>query len=149
MLTPPTASWANSPSASPSSSWASTSPYSIPVVRLLLSGLLCSCISYMSTVDCGDYVVVTNARKVKVTGKKADQIIYRHHTMYPGNLKEIKYKDMMKRKPDEVRCGLTSSRFSQKICAPRVDYPKGSLRHAAQKQAARPETGEAADIRGR
>ncbi|KZT06473.1 60S ribosomal protein L23 [Laetiporus sulphureus 93-53] len=54
------------------------------------------------SLDCGDYVVVTNARKVKVTGKKADQIIYRHHTMYPGNLKEIKYKDMMKRKPDEI-----------------------------------------------
>ena len=40
----------------------------------------------------------------KVTGKKAQQIVYRHHTMYPGGLKEIKYKDMMVKKPDEVRC---------------------------------------------
>ncbi|CAE6537948.1 unnamed protein product, partial [Rhizoctonia solani] len=53
-------------------------------------------------VDCGDYVCVTNARKVVVTGRKADQIIYRHHTMYPGGLKEIKYKTMMERKPDEI-----------------------------------------------
>jgi large subunit ribosomal protein L13 len=54
-------------------------------------------------VDCGDYVVVTNARQVKVTGRKEEQILYRHHTMYPGGLKEIKYKDMMAKKPDEVR----------------------------------------------
>ena len=52
-------------------------------------------------VDCGDYVVVSNARKVMVTGRKAEQIVYRHHTMYPGGLKEIKYRDMMQRKPDE------------------------------------------------
>ncbi|CAL1699996.1 unnamed protein product [Somion occarium] len=53
-------------------------------------------------VDCGDYVVVSNARKVKVTGKKAEQLVYRHHTMFPGGLKEISYRDMMARKPDEI-----------------------------------------------
>lgn len=53
--------------------------------------------------DCGDYVCVTNARKVLVTGRKEDQIVYRHHTMYPGGLKEIEYKKMLERKPDEVR----------------------------------------------
>ncbi|KAI0071842.1 60S ribosomal protein L23 [Panus rudis PR-1116 ss-1] len=52
--------------------------------------------------DCGDYVVVSNARKVKVTGKKAEQKVYRHHTMFPGGLKEITYRDMMARKPDEI-----------------------------------------------
>ncbi|KAM0748313.1 putative MRPL23-mitochondrial ribosomal protein, large subunit [Meredithblackwellia eburnea MCA 4105] len=52
--------------------------------------------------DCGDYVVVTNARKVVVTGRKADQKIYRHHTMFPGGLKEIPYKTMMDQKPDEI-----------------------------------------------
>ena len=56
-----------------------------------------------SQADCGDYVVVTNAKKVKVSGRKEDQMLYRKHSMYPGGLKEIKYKDMMKRKPDEVR----------------------------------------------
>ncbi|OCH94503.1 60S ribosomal protein L23 [Obba rivulosa] len=57
---------------------------------------------YNPGVDCGDYVVVTNARKVKVTGRKSEQIVYRHHTMYPGGLHEIQYKDMMKKKPDEI-----------------------------------------------
>jgi len=53
--------------------------------------------------DCGDYVVVTNAKKVKVSGRKEEQVLYRKHTMYPGGLKEIRYKEMMRRKPDEVR----------------------------------------------
>jgi len=57
---------------------------------------------YDPGLDCGDYVVVTNARKIKVTGRKAEQKLYRHHTMYPGGLKEIQYKDMMARKPDEI-----------------------------------------------
>lgn len=57
-------------------------------------------------VDCGDYVVVSNARQIKVTGKKAEQLVYRHHTMFPGGLKEIKYRDMMTKKPDEVSSGV-------------------------------------------
>ncbi|GAA6059639.1 hypothetical protein JCM10212_004142 [Sporobolomyces blumeae] len=52
--------------------------------------------------DCGDYVVVKNAAKVKVTGKKADQKLYRHHTMFPGGLKEIPYKRMLEQKPEEI-----------------------------------------------
>ena len=58
--------------------------------------------------DCGDYVVVTNAKRVKVSGRKDEQVLYRKHTMYPGGLKEIKYKEMMQRKPDEVRKTLVS-----------------------------------------
>ncbi|KAI0275310.1 60S ribosomal protein L23 [Gloeopeniophorella convolvens] len=57
---------------------------------------------YDPSVDCGDYVVVTNARQVKVTGRKAEQIVYRKHTLYPGGLKETKYQDMMAKKPDEI-----------------------------------------------
>ncbi|BGP18902.1 hypothetical protein JCM10213_005513 [Rhodosporidiobolus nylandii] len=52
--------------------------------------------------DCGDYVVVTNAQKVAVTGRKADQKLYRHHTQFPGGLKEIPYKTMLERKPEEI-----------------------------------------------
>ena len=51
---------------------------------------------------------MTNASQVKVTGRKADQILYRKHTLYPGGLKEIKYRDMMSKKPDEVRRSLVS-----------------------------------------
>ncbi len=57
---------------------------------------------YDQSKDLGDYVVVTNAKQVVVTGRKADQRVYRHHTMYPGGLKEIKYKEMMERKPEEI-----------------------------------------------
>lgn len=52
--------------------------------------------------DCGDYVIVTNARKVKVTGRKDEQILFRKHSLYPGGLKETPYKDMMIKNPDEV-----------------------------------------------
>jgi len=53
--------------------------------------------------DCGDYVVVKNAKKVRVTGRKAEQKLYRHHTQFPGGLKEIPYATMLDRKPEEVR----------------------------------------------
>jgi len=45
---------------------------------------------------------VRNATKVKVTGKKKDQLVYRSHTMFPGGLKEIPYKTMMEKKPENV-----------------------------------------------
>jgi ribosomal protein L13 len=54
-------------------------------------------------VDCGDYVVVTNARKIRVTGNKEKQVVYRHHTMYPGGLKEKSYRDLMAHRPEQVR----------------------------------------------
>ncbi|KAF8467433.1 ribosomal protein L13, partial [Gautieria morchelliformis] len=57
---------------------------------------------YDPSTDCGDYVVVTNASKVKVTGRKEQQLVYRHHTMFPGGLKEISYRDMKAKKPDEI-----------------------------------------------
>ncbi|RIB07502.1 ribosomal protein L13-domain-containing protein [Gigaspora rosea] len=52
--------------------------------------------------DCGDYVVVINAKEVAVTGKKAEQKLYRHHSGYPGGLKTISYKIMLEKKPDEI-----------------------------------------------
>ncbi|GAA5879408.1 hypothetical protein JCM16303_003192 [Sporobolomyces ruberrimus] len=57
---------------------------------------------YDQSNDCGDYVIVKNAKKVKVTGKKKEQLVYRHHTMFPGGLKEIPFETMMERKPEEI-----------------------------------------------
>ncbi|KAK0443929.1 ribosomal protein L13 domain-containing protein [Desarmillaria tabescens] len=57
---------------------------------------------YDPSVDCGDYVVITNCLKVKVTGRKPEQFLYRKHSMYPGGLKETPYKDMMVKKPEEI-----------------------------------------------
>ena len=51
-------------------------------------------------VDTGDYVIVVNADKMVLTGKKLDKKMYRHHTGYPGGLKETSYKVMMEQKSD-------------------------------------------------
>lgn len=52
--------------------------------------------------DCGDHVIIINAEKVVLTGKKLDQKMYYHHTGYIGNLKEVKYSTLMKTKPEFV-----------------------------------------------
>ena len=57
---------------------------------------------FTPTIDTGDYVIVINADKIKVTGKKLDQKIYTHHTGYIGGLKEITLRRMMDTKPSEV-----------------------------------------------
>lgn len=55
------------------------------------------------SVDCGDYVLVTNCKNIKVTGKKQQQLVFRSHSGFPGGLKEVKYENMMNKKPEEVR----------------------------------------------
>ncbi|MCB0360267.1 MAG: 50S ribosomal protein L13, partial [Bdellovibrionales bacterium] len=52
--------------------------------------------------DCGDYVIVINAAKVSLSGRKPEQKVYRHHTGYTGGLKEIPVARMMEEKPEEV-----------------------------------------------
>lgn len=52
--------------------------------------------------DCGDYVIIVNAEKVKVTGKKLDQKIYYHHSAYVGGMKETTLREMMAKKPEQV-----------------------------------------------
>ena len=50
--------------------------------------------------DCGDFVIVINADKAILTGKKLDQKYYRHHSGWVGGLKEIKYRTLMQTKPE-------------------------------------------------
>ena len=52
--------------------------------------------------DTGDYVIVVNAEKIKVTGKKLDQKIYYHHSEYVGGMKETDLKTMLAKKPEKV-----------------------------------------------
>lgn len=52
--------------------------------------------------DTGDYVIVINAAKIKVTGKKLDQKIYYHHSDYVGGMKETTLREMMAKKPERV-----------------------------------------------
>ena len=58
--------------------------------------------SYTPHLDCGDHIVVVNAEKVKLTGNKIDQKIYRRHSGYPGGLKETPIRRMLERRPEEV-----------------------------------------------
>jgi large subunit ribosomal protein L13 len=57
---------------------------------------------YTPHVDVGDFVVVINADRVAVTGRKAEQRVYRRHSGYPGGMKETSYEQMLTRKPTEV-----------------------------------------------
>ena len=57
---------------------------------------------YTPHVDVGDFVVVVNAERVRVTGKKAEQRVYRRHSGYPGGMKETSYEQMLARKPTEI-----------------------------------------------
>jgi large subunit ribosomal protein L13 len=57
---------------------------------------------YTPHLDCGDYVVVTNAAKVKLTGKKAEDKVYFRHSGYPGGLKKITLPQQMEKDPRKV-----------------------------------------------
>ena len=53
-------------------------------------------------IDCGDNVIVINAEKIKVTGKKMDQKVYYHHSDYVGGLKEATLREKLANKPEQV-----------------------------------------------
>ena len=53
-------------------------------------------------IDCGDNVIVINAEKIKVTGKKRDQKVYYHHSDYVGGLKEATLREKLEKKPEQV-----------------------------------------------
>jgi large subunit ribosomal protein L13 len=57
---------------------------------------------YTPFLDTGDHVIVINAAKIKVTGMKAEQKMYRHYTGYPGGLKEEEFRKLMTRKPEMI-----------------------------------------------
>lgn len=59
-------------------------------------------VRYTPSLDCGDHVVVINARAVRLTGKKLDQKFYRWHTGYPGGLKEVKARHLFDNKPEQM-----------------------------------------------
>ena len=64
--------------------------------------------SYSPHVECGDYVIIINADKAILTGRKLDQKIYYHHSGYTGGMSETKYRDLMNDKPEfAVRHAIT------------------------------------------
>lgn len=59
-------------------------------------------VNYVPYLDCGDFVVVINAKDVKVTGKKESQKVYTRHSGYPGGLKQETLSKLRERKPEEI-----------------------------------------------
>ncbi|MCH7995556.1 MAG: 50S ribosomal protein L13 [Planctomycetes bacterium] len=57
---------------------------------------------YTRHVDCGDFVIVTNCEKIRVTGRKAETITYPHYSYYPGGYREEPYQRVLERHPDRI-----------------------------------------------
>ena len=88
--------------------------------------------------DCGDFVIVINADKAILTGKKLDQKFYRHHSGWMGGLKEVKYRTLMQTKPElamELAVkGMLPHNIIGKDSLTRLRvYRGGEHEHAAQK----------------
>ena len=58
--------------------------------------------TFVPHMDCGDHVIIINADKIVLTGKKLEQKMYYHHTGYIGNMKQVKYKTLLEKKPEFV-----------------------------------------------
>ena len=94
--------------------------------------------TYTPHVDCGDYVIVINAEKVAVTGKKRQEKIYKRHSGYPGGLKETTLGEMRATKPEEiilhaVRGMMPKGRLGRQMFKKLKVYAGPEHPHAAQK----------------
>ena len=92
--------------------------------------------------DCGEFVIIINASKVVLTGKKLDQKMYYHHTGYIGNMKSVKYSTLMKTKPvfvvEKAVKGMLASNSIGKAAFNRLHVYAGAEHpHAAQKPVVR------------
>jgi large subunit ribosomal protein L13 len=94
--------------------------------------------TYTPYVDTGDYVIIVNAGKVKVTGKKAEQIVYDYYTLYPGGHRFIKFAEMMTKNPERViklavRRMLPKNKLGMKMLTRLKVYRGPDHEHQAQK----------------
>ena len=93
---------------------------------------------YTPHLDCGDYVIVINADKIRVTGRKLDQKIYYRHSGYPGGLKSITLRDQLQKHPERVleaavRGMLPKNRLGRKMFKKLKVYASDSHPHGAQR----------------
>jgi large subunit ribosomal protein L13 len=93
--------------------------------------------TYVPHMLTGDFVVVINASKIKVTGLKAEQKIYKRHSQYPGNLKEIPYARMQERQPTRiielaVRGMLPKNKLGRQMMSRLKIYAGAEHPHSAQ-----------------
>ena len=88
--------------------------------------------------DCGDFVIIINAEKAVLTGKKLDQKYYRTHSGWVGGLKEVKYRTLMQTRPElamklAIRGMLPKNPLSRDALTRLHIYQGSELPHAAQK----------------
>ena len=89
-------------------------------------------------VDCGDYVIVINAAKVSVTGRKLDQKVYYHHSDYVGGMKSLTLREMLAKKPElviekAVKGMLPKGALGSEMITKLHVYAGPEHKHAAQK----------------
>jgi len=93
--------------------------------------------SYVPNIDTGDYVVVLNAAKIVMTGKKVENKVYRHHTGYVGHLRTERAKDLLEKEPEEiirraVRRMLPKTKLGEKMFGKLKVYRGTDHPHSAQ-----------------
>ena len=94
-------------------------------------------VTYTPFVDCGDYVIVINASKVKLTGNKLDDKMYYNHSGFPGGLRERTAKTMIEKYPEEmieraVKGMLPKGRLGRQMYTKLFVYAGPEHKHAAQ-----------------
>ncbi len=97
--------------------------------------------TYTPHVDTGDFVIVTNAHRVRVTGLKAARMVYPSYSYYPGGYKETSYKRMMERHPERiireaVRRMLPKNALGRQMLGKLKAYASSTHPHTAQQPAA-------------
>ncbi|MBQ5648684.1 MAG: 50S ribosomal protein L13 [Clostridia bacterium] len=96
---------------------------------------------YTPHVDCGEFVIVINASKAVLTGKKLEQKYYRHHSGYIGGLKEVQYSELMAKNPElamelAVKGMLPKNTLGRSALTRLHIYANDEHKHAAQKPVA-------------
>ena len=94
--------------------------------------------TFTPNVDTGDFVIIVNCDKVRLTGKKLEQKMYRYHTGYIGGLKEIQYKKLMNDKPqfavyEAIRGMLPKNAIGRQMIKKLKVFKGAEHTHAAQK----------------
>lgn len=92
---------------------------------------------YTPHIDTGDYIIVINARKIKVTGNKSTDKIYHHHTGFPGGLKSITFDKLIVKKPEmiiekAVKGMLPRGSLGRDMYRKLKVYPNAEHKHSAQ-----------------
>ncbi|NIV30733.1 MAG: 50S ribosomal protein L13 [Anaerolineae bacterium] len=92
---------------------------------------------YTPHLDCGDFVIIVNAEKVRVTGRKLDQKLYHRHSGYPGGLKSISLRDQLDKHPERVlqaaiRGMLPKNKLGRRMIKKLKVYAGDSHPHQAQ-----------------